>query len=88
MKVKIYGRENCQYCEKAKELCQSKEIDFDYIDIREHEISKEQLGYLCGKVIETVPQIFVDDKHVGGFTEFNELINAQEARELEFDIEL
>lgn len=88
MKVKIYGRENCQYCEKAKELCQAKGFDFEYINIREHEISKEQLGYLCGKEIETVPQIFVDEKHVGGFTEFNQLVNTQEAPEMEFDIEL
>lgn len=87
MKIRIYGRPDCPYCVKAKELCVDKGLEFEYIDIKEQGISKEQLGGICGKVIETVPQIFVDDNHVGGFTDLEAFLSTESAP-MSFDIEL
>lgn len=71
----IFGREGCPYCVRAKELAeklgeQREDFKFRYIDIRKEGISKADLEKTVGKPVETVPQIFVDQSHVGGFTEF------------------
>lgn len=60
---------------RAKELAEklSKERDdfnYRYIDIHAEGITKADLEKTVGKPVETVPQIFVDQKHIGGCTDF------------------
>lgn len=69
----IFGRPGCPYCVRAKELAEklSAERDdfrFRYIDIHAEGISKADLEKTVGKPVETVPQIFIDQKHIGGCT--------------------
>ncbi|SFB88665.1 GrxA family glutaredoxin [Pseudoalteromonas denitrificans] len=71
----IFGREGCPYCVRAKEVSTqlSKDVvgfKFKYIDINKEGISKADLEKTVGKPVETVPQIFVEQVHIGGFTEF------------------
>ena len=71
----IFGRPGCPYCVRAKELAEKltaerDDFEFRYIDIHEEGISKEDLEKTVGKPVETVPQIFLDQAHIGGFTEF------------------
>ena len=81
MKAQVYGRENCPYCVKAKDLLEQKEIDFEYTGI-----DKDGLSKLCGKEISTVPQIFLDGELIGGYTEL--LAKLTEENPISFDIEL
>ena len=71
----IFGRPGCPYCVRAKELAEKltaerDDFNFRYVDIHAEGISKEDLEKTVGKPVETVPQIFVDQNHIGGFTEF------------------
>ena len=70
MQVIIYGKPNCQYCEKAKMLCQIKSIDFQYLEAG-RDYNLEELNTLVGHEVRTVPQIFINKdgerKHVGGY---------------------
>ena len=68
--IKIYGKESCPYCVRAKDLAASLG-DYEYIDIVKEGISKEKLSEICGKEVYTVPQVFVDSKLIGGYTEFS-----------------
>ncbi|MGL5007829.1 MAG: GrxA family glutaredoxin [Plesiomonas sp.] len=75
MFVVIFGRPGCPYCVRAKELAEklSTERDdfrFRYIDIHAEGISKEDLEKTVGKPVTTVPQIFIDQEHIGGCTDF------------------
>lgn len=71
MKVVIYGRKvGCKWCTTAKEVCETNSIDFDFIDLDEAGIDGAKLAEICGTPVRTVPQIFVDDQHIGGCTEF------------------
>lgn len=64
-KVEIYTSPFCGFCYHAKELLADKGIDFDEIDVTFHPRRRsEMLDRANGQ--RTVPQIFVDDKHVGG----------------------
>ncbi|UCB31601.1 GrxA family glutaredoxin [Duffyella gerundensis] len=71
----IFGRPGCPYCVRAKELAeniagQREDFDFRYVDIQAEGITKADLEKTVGKPVQTVPQIFVDEQHVGGYTEF------------------
>jgi len=62
----ILGKENCPYCDMAKGLLQAKGKEFYYIDISDNEEQKQRLTELG---LNTVPQIWLGDKHIGGFDE-------------------
>ena len=68
MKIEIYGAEWCTYCKSAVALCESRSIDYDYIDIDDTanmRVLEERVG---GKV-RSVPQIFKDGVLInGGFS--------------------
>lgn len=75
MLVVIFGRSGCAFCVRAKELAeklktQLDDFDYRYVDIQIEGISKADLEKTVGKPVETVPQIFIDQQHIGGFTDF------------------
>lgn len=76
MFVVIFGRPGCPYCTRAKELAErlsteQENFRFRYVDIHAEGITKEDLSLSVGKPVETVPQVFIDQKPIGGFTEFD-----------------
>ena len=80
MFVVIFGRPGCPFCVRAKELADNLSdagaiTGYRYVDIHEEGISKADMEKTIGKPVETVPQIFVDQTHVGGFTEFNQYVS-------------
>lgn len=71
----IFGRPGCPYCVRAKELAekltaQRDDFSYRYVDIQEEGITKADLSKTVGKTVETVPQIFLDEQHIGGCTDF------------------
>ncbi|ARD21985.1 GrxA family glutaredoxin [Shewanella sp. 1_MG-2023] len=81
MFVVIFGRPGCPYCVRAVELSeklteQRDGFKFKYVDIHAEGISKADLEKTVGKPVETVPQIFVDEVHVGGYTEFEQYVRS------------
>ena len=71
----IFGRPGCPFCVRAVEVADKlkadkEDFDYRYVDIHAEGISKADLEKTVGKPVQTVPQIFVDEQHVGGFTEF------------------
>lgn len=79
MFVEIYGRYSCPYCTRAKALAEKlktelPDFDFEFIDMIEKGLSKEDLEPRVGKPVATVPQIFLDNLPIGGFTDFQALI--------------
>ncbi len=60
----IYTKDNCPYCVKAKNLLQRKSVKFHEIKITDEKIKEEMIAKSGGRM--TVPQIFINDFHVGG----------------------
>lgn len=85
MKVVIYGKPNCQYCDKAKALMLELSMEFDYIDIVQAKMGKEELSLLAGKTVTTVPQIYIDDKHIGGYDQLVAELNKAEVEDPTLD---
>lgn len=74
MKAIVWSKQMCPYCDQAKALLNSKGIEFEERKIGEG-YSKEDLLEAV-PTARTVPQIFLNDKLVGGFTELREYLNA------------
>lgn len=80
MFVVIYGRPGCPFCVHAKQLADqlsdAAAIEgYRYIDMYAEGISKADLHEIIGKPARTVPQILVDQTHIGGFTEFAQYVS-------------
>jgi len=70
-KVIIYTTKICPYCVRAKQLLQRKEVAFEEIRI---DTDPEQLRIMLERSRRrTVPQIFIDDFHIGGFDDLSAL---------------
>ncbi|WMY95571.1 MAG: GrxA family glutaredoxin [Arsenophonus sp.] len=71
----IFGRAGCPYCISSKMIAEKlkntlNDFHYSYIDIEVENITKNDLSKKAGKIVKTVPQIFLDGKYIGGFTEF------------------
>ena len=76
-KVIIYTSPICNYCSAAKHLLSKKKIRYEEIDIgNDSEKREEMLRKSNG--LKTVPQIFIDEKHIGGYVELKALENKGE----------
>lgn len=78
MKVKVYTTNYCGYCRLAKELLKSKGIKFDEIDVTNDDVQRKKLVELTG--MRTVPQIFINEKGIGGY---DQLAALEESGELD-----
>jgi glutaredoxin len=68
MTAEVYGTRSCGYCRKAKSLLQARGIEYREFIVGK-DISAEALSSKIGKPALTVPQIFLDGEHIGGYTE-------------------
>lgn len=63
--VEIYTTPFCGFCAAAKSLLKKKGVEFTEIDIMFHPSKRPEMLERAGGR-HTVPQIFIDGKHVGG----------------------
>ena len=67
MKAIVWSKDACPFCVQAKALLESKGIEFEERNVQ-HGWTKEQLLEAV-PTARTLPQIFLDDQYIGGFTE-------------------
>jgi glutaredoxin len=71
MKIVVYSKPACQYCDKAKALLTR--LGHNYTEkVVTKDISLEELFKELGKTVRTIPQIVIDEKHIGGYNELTE----------------
>lgn len=73
MKAVVWSKQNCGFCTAAKVLLKQHDIEIDERIIGEG-WTKEQLLEAAPHA-RTVPQIFLDEEHVGGFTELKKRLS-------------
>ena len=69
--VIVYSKNYCPYCVRAKNLLSKKNVNFEEINLEGK--TDEMMDLIKKTGMRTVPQIFIGDYFVGGFTELNEL---------------
>jgi thioredoxin reductase (NADPH) len=78
MAIVMYSKSVCPFCTMAKQLLQSKGVEWQEINIETEAGRRDEMIERSGRM--TVPQIFIGDSHVGGF---DELAALEEAGELD-----
>ena len=71
-RVKVYSTGTCPYCTKAKQFLQKLEIPFDEVRIDQGQTAMREFVQATNGA-RTVPQILIDGKCIGGYTELTEL---------------
>ncbi|MBI4232204.1 glutaredoxin 3 [Candidatus Peregrinibacteria bacterium] len=69
--VQVYTKNYCPYCVKAKTLLHSLNVEFEEHDISDTPDKIQELYEKSG--LQTVPQIFVGEKCLGGFSDIEKL---------------
>lgn len=67
-KAVVWSKDSCPFCVQAKALLKQKGIEVEERNITQGTWTKEQLLEAV-PTARTLPQIFLDDNYVGGFTE-------------------
>ena len=68
---KIFTKDNCSWCTKAKEILKENNIEY-----KEHNIDEDHTSKMVLKALrlKTVPQIWNDDLHLGGYRQLESWI--------------
>ena len=68
----MYSGPMCAFCDAAKRLLKRNNLEFKEIDISTQDgLRDEMINKANGK--RTIPQIFFDDQHIGGYQELRAL---------------
>ena len=69
-KVEIYSKSNCSYCVMAMNFFDSKNMHYEVYSADDPKIFSEMMER--NPQARTVPQIFIDDQLIGGYTDLIE----------------
>ena len=67
MKFLIFTKYRCSFCDRAKTLIEQKGYEYESINIEED--NNIELLLRKNKHARTMPQIFINDKLIGGYTD-------------------
>ncbi len=70
-KIVIYATAYCPYCRWARALLDGKGVDYTVLDVGRDPALWREMTERGNR--STVPQIFIDDHHVGGFDDLSAL---------------
>jgi len=62
--VEIYTKDYCPFCKRAKQLLSNKNVSFQNYEISFDQEKATEMQERSGR--RTVPQIFIDGRHIGG----------------------
>ncbi|AFZ26353.1 Glutaredoxin, GrxC family [Cylindrospermum stagnale PCC 7417] len=71
-KVEIYSWRTCPFCIRAKNLLTNKGVEFIEYSIDGDEVAREQMAERANGR-RSVPQIFINDNHIGGCDDIHAL---------------
>ena len=72
MKITIYSKPNCVFCDKAKSLVKGLDLVYEEKMFGKDFNTVEELYEAVGKQVRTMPQILIDDKLIGGYNQLVE----------------
>lgn len=71
--IEIYGKPMCPYCDKAKNLCETRGFKYTYKSLGT-DYSREELMEQFPNA-RTVPQIVINGQKIGGYDQFTQYID-------------
>jgi len=78
--VVMYSSGYCPYCMRARSVLDAKNVRYNVIDVDREPAQRAEMRKRSGRT--SVPQIWVGERHVGGFTDLWALESSGELDEL------
>lgn len=75
-KVVVYTTDWCPFCVRAKGLLDHKGVAYEEIDVANDDAAREKMIAASGR--RTVPQVFIDDRPIGGYDDLKGLEDSGE----------
>jgi glutaredoxin 3 len=69
--IVIYGTQFCPYCIAARQLLDAKNVEYRYVAVDNDPDLRDNISQRSGQ--RTVPQIWIGNLHIGGFTDLRKL---------------
>jgi len=66
LKIEIYTKDNCIWCDRAKNLLNSVDLTYTENDLSNDD-ERKKFYKKVGEGVSTVPQIYIEEKRIGGF---------------------
>lgn len=73
--LKVFGAQWCDYCKRLKDYLVVNNIEHEFVDI---DIKIEESLVLIEKDLQTIPQVWIGDKHIGGHDDTIEFLESLE----------
>jgi glutaredoxin 3 len=77
-KVEVYSTAQCPYCTMAKQLLERKGVNYSEVRVDKDPAKRQEM--MTKSRQRTVPQIFINDQSVGGYTD---LVALERAKKLD-----
>ena len=74
MNAKVYSTSTCTWCDRVVKDLTENGIVVEKIDISGDKKLFKQMSEDVGKKVSTVPQVIIDEKYIGGYTETERFI--------------
>ena len=75
MEAKIYGTPRCSWCDRVAKILEDREITVEKIDVSGSKDLIKEMQKAAEEKITTVPQVIIDGKYIGGYTEVERFLN-------------
>jgi glutaredoxin len=73
MTILIYGKNNCQFCNKAKHLIKTLGLEYEEKSLeKDFDSDPSKMMEDIGKPVRTMPQIKIDGQLIGGYNQLIE----------------
>ena len=82
----IYGTSKCVWCDNVAKDLKNADIDITKVDVTEAD-NFARMKEIAGEDARTVPQVVIDGKYIGGYTETHRFINSLKPVEKEPEID-
>ena len=75
MEAKMYSTPRCSWSERVAKILENKQVTVEKIDVSGSKELIKEMQKAAGEKVTTVPQVIIDGKYVGGYTEVERFLN-------------
>jgi glutaredoxin 3 len=75
MEAKVYGTPRCSWCDRVAKILEDREVTVEKIDVSGRKDLIKEMQKAAEEKVTTVPQVIIDGKYVGGYTEVERFLN-------------
>jgi glutaredoxin len=74
MEAKMYSTPRCSWCDRVIKMLENYEVNVEKIDVSGNIELIKEMQKAAGENVTSVPQVIIDGKYIGGYTEVKQFL--------------